>query len=102
MGQIILAKKGGEIMEEFIKVSNGIFSVNVDVDLKAAFSASFTGKDGNEIPYFRGCIIGKRGLTEVSITKALFDEIDGHLPAVISCTAVCNLAYGKIHLTTLQ
>lgn len=89
-------------MTDFEKVKDGQFEANIDIDIKAAFRATFADKDGKDIEYFRACIIGNRGLKEVAITKELFQEIDGHLPAVISCTAIVNLLYSKIKLDSLH
>ncbi len=89
-------------MGEFKKVENGAFSVDIDLAVTAVYDATFKGKDGADHSYYRAYIKGPRGLKDVAVTEDLFKELDGHVPATISCTALVNLIYGNVKLTTLQ
>ena len=87
----------GSYLEDFSaetpKMVAGKVETTIQVEIKATFEDSFIGKDGNVIPFFAAMVPVRHGLKQVSITKALYEQVTK--PSIYTVKMAVDLNYGK-------
>lgn len=82
--------------------SNLIICTHVDVHVLTVYNASFITKDGKTIEYYKAVLKATKGVTEISITQALFEEIGDAGAGVFTVSFCYDIEHGKARLDTLQ
>lgn len=76
-------------------------ATEISVPFLTAYSGSFTTKDGKEISYYRMVIKSNRGVKELSISEALYDEVKDYGAGDISVKFVYDFEHDKAKLDVI-
>lgn len=78
-----------------------LITVQTDINILTTYSASFISKDGKTINYYKAVLKATRGVTEISITQTLFEEIGDAGAGVYSVLFCYDIEHGKARLDSI-